>query len=359
MLAKLVIYASLVIALAILISSTARMGDAVLFPASTGGEGNTSGDLDKEDDDSFHQNENERPILPINQRKSSVKNGETDSVSDVLPRLLELPRRTIDPSKLPYKCGVILVQHHNTGGTAATIEETIRALIHTNDDSGATYISSLETGTKDTFIARINQLIQMKGDFFWTFLHSHQHGLALASDEDMLRRLRENVEERECHLVAMSIFLDPLDYSMKQTFQEFSHCTGNCNVNELTLQLEETSDLFWRGQLDYFLYNTGEILPTDTKIKVKDAINKLRQHYDLVLLESKGDDFTKEILKITGWESPGDDEVEVISMEVGDVRYSKQMVKQYAKFDAKNGDADFYDALNHVYHNDLAYLFNQ
>jgi hypothetical protein len=109
------------------------------------------------------------------------------------------------------------------------------------------------------------------------------------------------------------------------------------------------------------LYNTGEIEALDNKVKVKDAITKLRELYDLVLLDGK-DDFFKEILRMTGWKSPDGDEIvvaEVNEMEIGGLRFSKQMVKQYTKFDAKNGDADFCDALNHIYYNDLAFLFNQ
>ena len=213
-------------------------------------------------------------------------------------------------------------------------------------------------------MSQIDEQIQMKGQFYWTVLHSQQHGLALASDEAILYRLRENMEERGCQLVTMAIFSDPLDYSMKQTRRMFSEqCHGttknNCNVTEFTKALEsDASHGSWRGQLDYFLYNNGKIMESDPKVKVKDAMNKLRQHYDLVLIDSK-DDYTKEILKVTGWKSPGEVEANEANMEIGDLRYSKPMVKQYTKFDDKNGDAHFYDALNHVYYNDLAYLFNQ
>ena len=172
------------------------------------------------------------------------------------------------------------------------------------------------------------------------------------------------MEERGCHLAAISIFSEPLTFSMQQTRKMFSEqCNKkkNCNVSEFTKTLEsDASHGSWRGQLDYFLYNTGKVMESDPKLKVKDAINKLREHYDLVILDSK-DDFTKEILKITGWKSPGGEfeTAETRSMEIEELRYSKPMVKQYTKFDTKNGDADFYDALNHVYYNDLAFLFNQ
>lgn len=364
MIAKLIIYATLLTALAILIFSTARIGLAV-FSVSAGGKdfAGINDVINSEDEDDNISNEhkvpgNEPPILPINQRKLAVKNGEAgpQGISDVLPRLFELPRRTIDRTKLPYRCGVILMQHHD----GSAIDNRIRGLIDTNEESGATYISSVDAGSKEAFVAQINEQIEMKGEFYWTVLGSGKHGLALASDGDVLRRIRENMEERGCHLVAMSMFSDPLDYSMKQTREMFATCK-NCNVTEFTMKLESgNSDVYWRGQLDYFLYNTGEILSNDTKVKVKDSMTKLREHYDLVLLDGK-DDFSKEILKVTGWKAPDDEEeiVAEVNMEIGDLRYSKQMVKQYTKFDAKNGDADFYDALNHIYYNDLAFLFNQ
>jgi hypothetical protein len=360
---QLIIYVTLITALAIQIFSTCWIGVAV-FSVSTGRNDvpGINGVISEDDDDNIISNEDEPPILPINQRKLAVKNGEKGpkGVSDVLPRLFELPRRTIDPTKLPYKCGVILIQHHISGIDGAAIDNWIRGLVDFNDDSGAAYISSADAGSKEAFVAEINEQMDMKGEFYWTVLGSGKHGLALASDGDVLRRLRENMEERGCHLLAMSMFSDPLDYSMKQTRQMFAKCK-NCNVNEFTMKLESgKSDVYWRGQLDYFLYNTGEIVSDDTKVKVKEAITKLREHYDLVLLDGK-DDVSKEIIKVTGWKSPHDEEEAVTDadMEVGGLRYTKQMVKQYSKFDAKNGDADFYDALNHIYYNHLAFLFNQ
>lgn len=383
MITKIIIYATLLVASAILIFSTARIGKVIysseISNIISGGITDTSyDDTDQKiltvysssnnDDDNGSSNKNgdEPPILPINQRKLAVKNELTgsDGVSDVLPRLYELPRRTIDPSKLPYKCGVVLIQHGTSDDISSTVDQWIRGLIDTNDDSGATYISSVDVGSKEAFMSQIDEQINLKGQFYWTVLHSQEHGLALASDENILHRLRENMEVRGCHLAAISIFSEPLTFSMQQTrnmFSEQCNKKKNCNVSEFTKTLEsDASHGSWRGQLDYFLYNTGKVMESDPKVKVKDAMNKLREHYDLVLLDSK-DDFTKEILKITGWKSPdGEFETaETRSMEIGELRYSKPMVKQYTKFDAKNGDADFYDALNHVYYNDLAFLFNQ
>mmetsp|Transcript_6267 Transcript_6267/g.7912 ORF Transcript_6267/g.7912 Transcript_6267/m.7912 type:complete len:362 (+) Transcript_6267:70-1155(+) len=361
MIAKLLIYGVLLTALAILISSTARIGLAV-FSVPNGDNFALINGVVSDDIPNEQQLYEEPPILPINQRKVAVKNGEKGphGVSDVLPRLFELPRRTIDPTNLPYKCGVILIQHHIPGEEGAAIDDWIRGLIDSNDDIGATYISSADAGSKEAFVAEINEQIEMKGEFYWTVLGSGEHGLALASDGDVLRRLRENMEERGCQLVAMSMFSEPLDYNMKQTRQMFAECK-NCTVTEFTEKLESGSDVSWRGQLDYFLYNTGEIEALDNKVKVKDAITKLRDYYDLVLLDGK-DDFSKEILRVTGWKSSDGEEIVaagVNDMEIGGLRYSKQMVKQYNKFDAKNGDADFCDALNHIYYNDLAFLFNQ
>lgn len=383
MITKIIIYATLLVASAILIFSTARIGKVIysseIGNIISGGITDTYDDTDQkiltvysssnnDDDDNSNINKNgdEPPILPINQRKLAVKNEQTGSggVSDVLPRLYELPRRTIDPSKLPYKCGVILIQHGTSDDISSTVDQWIRGLVDTNDDSGATYISSVDVGSKEAFMSQIDEQINLKGQFYWTVLRSQEHGLALASDEHILRRLRENMEERGCQLAATSIFSEPLTFSMQQTrklFSEQCNKKKNCNVSAFTKTMEsDASHGSWRGQLDYFLYNTGRVMESDPKLKVKDAMNKLREHYDLVLLDSK-DDFTKEILKITGWKSPGGEfeTVETKSMEIGELRYSKPLVKQYTKFDAKNGDADFYDALNHVYYNDLAFLFNQ
>lgn len=367
MTAKLITYAVLVIALAILIFSTTRIALAVFFVASSDKIAMLYGVGDNEEDSIPNDQQvynTDPPILPINQRKLAVENGEKglQGDSDVLPRLFQLPRRTIDPTKLPYKCGVILIQHQTTGDEGAALDDWIRGIIDSNDDSGAAYISSTDAGSREAFLAQINEQIEMKGDFYWTVLGSGKHGLALASDGDVLQKLRENMEERSCQLVAMSMFSEPLDYSTKHTRRMFARwCKNNCDVTEFTKKLESDDSAYWRGQLDYFLYNTGEIESFNTTLKVKDAITKLREHYDLVLFDGK-DDFSKEILKVTGWKSPDGEEIVatgVNDIEIGGLRYSKQMVKQYTKYDAKNGDAHFYDALNHIYYSDLAFLFNQ
>lgn len=365
MTAKLIIYAVLLIALAILIFSTTQIGLAV-FPVFTSDNFAPINGVGDNDEDNVSSNDQQEvynadpPLLPINQRKLALKNGEKGGpqgvASDVLPRLFQLPRRTIDPIKLPYKCGVILIQHQIPGEEGAAIDDWIRGIVDSNDDSGAAYISSTDAGSKEAFLAEINEQIEMKGEFYWTVLGSGEHGLSIASDGDILRKLRHNMEVRGCQFVAMSMFSEPLDYSMKQTRQMFARCK-NCDVIEFTKKLESDSDVYWRGQLDYFLYNNGEIESFNTTAKVKDAISKLREHYDLVLLDGK-DDFSKEILKVTGWKSPDGQEI-AADMEIGGLRYSKQMVKQYTKFDANNGDAHFYDALNHIYYSDLAFLFNQ
>ena len=358
MIAKLIVYAVLLSALAILISSTARIGYAV-FSASTGG----SIDLTKgvsDEDEERHMHHNEPPILPINQRKLAVKKGEggPQGISDVLPRLFDLPRRTLDETKLPYKCGAIFIHYNIPGKDGNEIDDWIRGLIDVNE---VYYISSAEAGSKEQFIKQINEQIEMNGRFQWIILGSAEHGLSLASDEDVLLRLRENMEELGCQLVSMSIFSEPLDYSMKQT-RKIVHTCKNCNIDKITSQLAfgSMNDKDWRGQLDHFLYNDGEIISIDVKLKVRDAISKLRKHFDLVLLDGRND-FAREILTVSGLKLPADEE-EVAAlgdMEIAGLRYSKELVKQYTKYDAKNGDADFADALNQVYFNDLSFLFNQ
>ena len=162
-------------------------------------------------------------------------------------------------------------------------------------------------------------------------------------------------------MIAATIFSDPLDHSMKYTKKKFEEC--NCSMEQFKKQIfEEVTTNPWTGQLDHFLFNSSgssnEDTSMETKDKVKRAMQLLKEEFDIVQVQGKGGDFAAEILKITGWTTSSEVKEASVS-DTGGIIYSKDLVSKYGKMSTKNGDNDFIDAVNHVYHNNLAFLMNQ
>ncbi|KAL3806422.1 hypothetical protein ACHAXA_002668 [Cyclostephanos tholiformis] len=308
------------------------------------------------------------PILPINQRKFAVRNGTSGqgTVADVLPRLISMSARTrkIDETKLPYKCGAILYDHQIPGEGGVALNDWIKVLAESND--GASFISSEELNSRESYIMKVERNIQRIGQNDWTIIHSHRNGLAFGTDEKTLLSWRETVERRNCHFVAAVIFSDPLDHSIKHTKHRFTEC--DCSVAEFydaisrvdienSVTYEPLLSNPWKGQLDHFLSNSDRDTPMDTKDKIKMAMKVLKEHFDIVKVEGKGD-FSEELAKITGWSA--DNRVKKASVsDKEDLVYSKELVSAFGKISSKNGDADFIDAVNHVYHSSLSFLVMQ
>lgn len=111
-------------------------------------------------------------------------------------------------------------------------------------------------------------------------------------------------------------------------------------------------DTPFEGQLEYLLFNNAEYDDKlETKDKVKRGMEILQKHFDLVLLNNR-EKFVDTVLKVTGWPSPGP----LAEKVHGQLIFTKELVSQYNKVAAKNGDGDFVDAVSHVYNNDLGFL---
>ena len=86
------------------------------------------------------------------------------------------------------------------------------------------------------------------------------------------------------------------------------------------------------------------------KNKIKMAMNVLIDHFDIVLVDGNNN-FSDELLKITGWSTVGHHLDKTTVSDKGGLLYTKELISAFGKISTKNGDADFIDAVNHVYHN--------
>lgn len=349
MIQKIVAYAIVATAVAILLSSTARIGLAILSKDSVP----NSFDIHLDDEDI---NFDDEPILPINQRKLAVSKGETGprGISDPLPRLVQMSSQTrkVDEANLPYKCGVIMYDHHIPGEGGDALDEWIRDMVESNDN--VSFLSSGEQESKESFINEVEGNIQSLAPNDWKIIYSHRNGLGFDTDENILRSWRDIVERQNCHFVAAAVFSDPLDHSIKHTKKLFGEC--QCSMVDFKGQMNKIMEDPWTGQLDRFLFNVGDNSSMEMKDKVKRGVQLLRDHFELVMVDGQAD-FTEDILRITGWNSRS--QVKKASVSDGGLVYSKDLVSKYGKLSTKNGDADFIDAVNHVYHNSLGYLMLQ
>lgn len=353
---QVVAYAITAVALVVLLSSTARIGFAIL--SQKGGVG-IDFDVDLNDENDVYDNADDEPILPINQRKLAVSRGEggPGGVSDVLPGLLEMSsrRRKIDEGKVPYKCGAIVFDHQIPGEGGIALNEWVKELAAASDR--ATLISSEEQESKELFVREVEEKIQSVGPTKWKIIYSHENGLAFADDENMLRSWRDIVERQNCHLIAAAVFSDPLDHSMKHMKQKYAEC--NCTMHDFKARMMAaiTSNP-WTGQLNHFLFNADADAPSSMEmmVKVKRAMRLLNEHFDIVLVDGKGD-FAEELLRVTGLFASS--QVKQAEVSDGGLVYSKDLVSGFGKMSTSNGDADFIDAVSHIYHNYLAFLMLQ
>ncbi|KAL9180711.1 hypothetical protein ACHAXT_011164 [Thalassiosira profunda] len=351
---KLVAYAGMAVALAVLLSSTAKIGSAILTQNSAPVDGF---DVHLDDNGGDLVDLDEEPLLPIHRRLQAAQKGESGpgAVRDVLPALAHMASRVrkLDESKLPYKCGAILYDQQIPGEGGDLLNEWIQKMVKNN---GGSFLSSGEQESKDAFVKEAEKQLQQLGPKDWKIIYTHKNGLAFDADENILRSWRGIVEKRNCHFVAASVFADPLDHSIKHTKKQFSEC--QCSMEEFKGKILDAVGAGnpWVGQLNHFLFNSGEGSGMDMKDKVKRGVKLLKNNFDLVLVDGEKD-FSEELLRITGWKARS--QVKKANISDGELVYSKKLVSAVGKMSAANGDEHFIDAVMHIYHNSLGYLMTQ
>jgi len=375
---KVLTYAIMAAALAVLLSSTVRIGLAVLSNEHTAHVTglevhNNLDDVDIDVNGNYIDN-GEEPILPINKRKLAVARGEYGpggANSDVLPRLLDTSFRgdNIIDDEGPHnndECGVILYDHNIPGEGGDALDGWIEhlAAVPRTGEHRASFTSSEKFDSKDSFLGEVTNQIRSLGRKDWKIVRSNgKSGLAFLEDGGELNAWRDLVEERNCKFVAAIVFSDALDHSIRRTKRMFEEC--DCSyADEFKERIMETVvSNPWTGQLDRFLFNSyNGTQEMDMRDKVKRGMELLKKHFSIVMVDDTNgrgaDDFATELLRITGWSASRRPKKASISDD-GELLYSKELVSKFTKMSSKNGDADFIDAVNHVYHNSLDYLMLQ
>jgi len=353
----------------ILISSAVKIGLAVVVESVDFDvvleEGEDSGDVSA-DDAQFEL------IMPMNRRKAAAARGDggPGGVEDVLPALLGMNDSSRDkggrrgPDSSAGRCGVFLYQHHVPGEGGDNLDLWVEELAK-SDTVG--YSSSSEFDTREEFLDHVTELMGLdspnlsKGG--WEFVSSRDNGLAFAGSESTVAGWRETAKKRNCRFVTAVIFSEVMDHGIRQVKSvyetPFKDCASDeeCSVEDFEsdlLDIFKSEEGPWQGQLDYFLYNTEKARDLPMKEKIKLGMDALKD-FDLVL-EYGRHDFADEISRVTGLRSDRGVEPARVSDTEGMV-YSKDLVSKCGKLSAKNGDADFLDAVGHVYHGDLDFLY--
>mmetsp|Transcript_7091 Transcript_7091/g.14242 ORF Transcript_7091/g.14242 Transcript_7091/m.14242 type:complete len:364 (-) Transcript_7091:119-1210(-) len=358
---QILFYAVIGAATIILLSSSIDIGVAIVGKALSSPTMTIDFDVDfDQHDDATTETEtvDTDPILPITARKLALARGET-VVSDVLPKLLQMSSETrkINESELPYSCGAVLFYHiPGTGGKA--IRDWLKKLVEAHEEI-ATFFSS-EGLDYAGFASGVDAQIQSIGSNNWKFIYAHDNSIVLGDDSHRLNQWRDVVASQKCRFLLTTTFQDPMDHSVSHTKKEFAKC--NCEMEIFKSFVQKLVEFKpWRGQLDYLLYNTDESRiehsSMDQKGKVKKGLRLLKNQFDVVVIDDHNK-YADTILKVTGWPSPAEIPQKVLS-DSRDLVFTKEMVSSWGKMSSKNGDADFIDAVNHVFFNSLGYLMEQ
>lgn len=218
-----------------------------------------------------------------------------------IPPLLS-SMRSIDETKLPYKCGVIFFYHIAcTGGSS--INHWFGKQIKLNGPHTSYWT---KWGRKEkmeaSFIKGMTNQTQNIGPNEWRFVHAHGMSYFPNASEAYLYQWREEVESQGCGFVVTTMLRDAIGHTISQTKGMIK---PNVTLDQFMSHLEP-ENYNQRGlfvsQIDYMLYNMGprnEQHATKEE-KVRRAVEILQRHFDVVSLGDH-DMFTDIINKITGW----------------------------------------------------------
>lgn len=262
--------------------------------------------------------------------------------------------RSIDESKLPYKCGVILFYHIAcTGGSS--INHWFGKQVKLNGPNTSYWT---KWGRKEkmeaSFIKGMTNQTQRIGPNEWRFVHAHGMSLFPNASEAYLYQWREEVESQGCAFVVSTMLRDAIGHTISQTKGMIK---PNLTLDEFLSHLEP-QNYNERGlfvpQLDYLLYNMGprNVHNATKEEKVRRAIEILQRHFDVVSLGDH-DRFTGIMEKITGWIPKKNKASNIFG---GDLNYSYAELQHIKSLTEANGDVMFIDAVNHLYYGSLDYL---
>lgn len=114
----------------------------------------------------------------------------------------------------------------------------------------------------------------------WKFTQAHLGNYGADNSAEQMKRWRSTVEARGCRFVATTMFRDPVAhfFSLHSSNTKHSKKKGKITVGNYTED--------FRGQLDFFLYNTAKLNTEDRQKKLWRAIDLLEEHFDYVFYEN-------------------------------------------------------------------------
>lgn len=291
----------------------------------------------------------EAEVFPIDSPQK-VLDAEIASYPREAPMLSNV--RTIDESKLPFKCGMIFFYHIAcTGGASMNrwfykekaINKNVKYYTHWGRKMRvqAEFIRGMEMQVKDI------------EPHEWRIVHAHGHSLHLNTSEPYLYKWREEVEGQGCVFVATTMLRDAVGHTISQHKGMFVY---DKTVDEFVEYLEP-ENYNRRGdfmtQLDYVLYNGDRNQHNATREeKVRRAVELLRRHFDIVLL-SDHERFAQIILKLTGWKGAP---IRHSNAFHGMLNFTERELNRIKKLTEANGDVMFIDAVKHIYYGHMDYL---
>ena len=126
-------------ALTVLLSSTAKIGIALLSNTNINIDNLVHHNIDDDDEDMDDLRSNEPqlydgPVLPIHQRKLALEENNVGGI-DALPKLMTYARKLNENKLVSKKCGVVVYQHHIPGDGGAALDEWMtKVLVESNDN---------------------------------------------------------------------------------------------------------------------------------------------------------------------------------------------------------------------------------
>mmetsp|Transcript_16177 Transcript_16177/g.24478 ORF Transcript_16177/g.24478 Transcript_16177/m.24478 type:complete len:354 (-) Transcript_16177:679-1740(-) len=267
--------------------------------------------------------------------------------------------RSIDESKLPYKCGIIFFYHIACTGGASMNHWLGKQVKHNGPHTSYWTSWGRHDGRERKFIDGMNNQTKKIGPNEWRVVHAHGYSYFPNASEAYLYQWREEVESQGCAFVVTTMLRDAIGHTISQTKGMIK---PNLTLDEFMSHLEPENynqrGIFERGafvtQLDYLLYNMGprnEYNATKEE-KVRRAVELLQRHFDVLLL-SDYDRFTDIIHKITGWSPTTMKQANVFD---GDLNYSYAELQKIKHLTEANGDTMFIDAVKHLYYGHLEHL---
>ena len=109
-------------------------------------------------------------------------------------------------------------------------------------------------------------------------------------------------------------------------------------------------------QLDYFLYNKfPKNINVTRQEKVRRGLELLRDHFD-VAIYSNHDQYVDIFYKLTGLKRIP---MTTVNQYDKDITFSPEEFDLLKKATFENGDAEFIDAVKHIYGAEMGYLFHE